>query len=178
MTELLLGCGASRERKLPWDGRAEWSHLVTLDMNPDHEPDVIHDLASLPLPFAANSFDEIHAYDVMEHVGAQGDWRFFFAQWADMWRLLKPGGVFCGVSPAASSPWAWGDPGHTRIIGQECLVYLNQPSYAEQVGVTPMTDYRHWYKADFDVLHSQVGGTGQHVYVLRAVKPSRIGGGQ
>jgi SAM-dependent methyltransferase len=170
--ELLLGCGSSRAKKLCYGGRAEWSALTTLDHNADHAPDVVHDMAALPLPFGDDAFDEIHAYECLEHVGRQGDWRFFFAQWADFWRMLKPDGLFFGTCPAAASPWAWGDPSHTRIIGPECLIFLHQPAYA-QVGITPMSDFRFVYEADFDLIHSH---TAEHSFefVLRAVKPSRI----
>ncbi len=171
--ELLLGCGSSRDKRLVYNGKSEWLELITLDINSDHSPDIVHDLRVMPLPFEDNSFDEIHAYEVLEHVGQQGDCKFFFDQWSDFWRMLKPGGIFCGTSPHWSSPWAWGDPGHTRIISQECFVFLSQLQY-DQVGKTPMTDYRFCYKADFDLLHYVVDGglTGQ--FVLRANKPSRI----
>ncbi len=172
MSELLLGCGSSRTKKLCYGGRAEWSSLTTLDHNADHGPDVVHDMEALPLPFDADSFAEIHAYECLEHVGRQGDWRFFFDQWADFWRILKHDGLFFGTCPAASSPWAWGDPSHTRIIGPECLIFLHQPAYA-QVGQTPMSDFRFHYRADFDLIHSQTDGH-HFEFVLRAVKPSRI----
>src|SRR5262249_46652193 len=144
LTELLLGCGSSRIKKLARPDRPEWDGLVTLDFATTHGPDVVHDIGALPLPFPDESFDEIHAYEVMEHVGRQGDWRFFFAQWSDMWRLLKPDGHFFGTSPHWSSPWAWMDPGHTRAMGPEQFAFLHQPNYA-QVGITTMTDYRFIY---------------------------------
>lgn len=170
--ELLIGCGSNRAKRLEYGGRSEWAALTTLDHNADHKPDVVHNLEMLPLPFEDESFDEIHAYEVLEHVGRQGDWRFFFDQWSDFWRLLKPGGVFIGTCPLASSPWAWGDPSHTRIIGPECMIFLCQPAYA-QVGVTPMSDFRHVYRADFDLIHSH--SAGHHFeFALRAVKPSRV----
>jgi SAM-dependent methyltransferase len=129
-------------------------------------------LNEFPLPFDDDSFDEIHAYEILEHLGTQGDWRFFFDQWSDFWRILKPGGVFIGTCPAWNSPWAWGDPSHTRVVSPESLIFLNQPAY-EQVGKTPMSDFRHCFKADFDILHSH---TAEHrfQFVLQAVKPSRI----
>jgi len=66
-TELLIGCGNSRDKRLMRLGDTkEWSCLTTLDFSPDAKPDVIHDLEVLPYPFEDNSFDEIHAYEVLE----------------------------------------------------------------------------------------------------------------
>lgn len=173
MSELLLGAGSRHEKRLAPPGREQWKNLVTLDFNSDHNPDVVHDLTKLPYPFSDNQFEEVHAYDVMEHLGQQGDWRWFFDQWSELYRILAPGGHFCGISPHWSSPWAWGDPGHTRIIGPECMVFLSQVEYLLQVGKTPMTDYRFCYKADFDPVHFTVTEDGSFVYVLKAIKPAR-----
>jgi SAM-dependent methyltransferase len=170
--ELLLGCGSNPLKKMGHPDHREWSGLVRLDFNDAHQPDVVHDLSVLPLPFADDSFDEVHAYDVMEHIGTQGDWRFFFAQWQDIWRILKHGGRFYGLSPHWSSPWAWMDPGHTRAMGPEMLVFLDQLEYA-QVGKSPMTDYRFCYAGDFHTEWAQVDAAKQFSWVLRAVKPAR-----
>lgn len=173
MAELLLGCGNSRTKRRSVDGSPFWLKLTTLDIDAGCNPDVIHDIAELPLPFAADSFDEIHAYHVLAHVGRQGDWRFFFAQWADLWRCLKPGGFFVGITPDWRSPWAWGDPGHSRVISMESLTHLVQPEYTKQIGVTAMADYRSVYQADFDIAHSSYVD-GRFEFALRAVKPSRL----
>lgn len=159
----------------PINSELKWHDLITLDMNADHDPDVVHDLSDIPLPFPDSSMDEIHAYEVMEHVGRQGDWRFFFRQWSDFWRILKPGGFFCGTSPMPTSTWAWGDPGHTRIVSRESFVFLNQPQYDKQIGLTPMSDYRFCYQADFEPEHLEDRG-GTFIYILRAIKPSRLRG--
>jgi SAM-dependent methyltransferase len=174
MADLLIGCGQRRAKLMAWDGNAEWNDLVTLDINPDHKPDVVHDLTVLPLPFDDNTFDEIHAYEVLEHTGQQGDWRFFFAQFSEFYRILKPGGVLMATSPHWSSEWCWMDPGHTRAMGPEMMVFLHQPSYTAQVGKTPMTDYRFVFKGDFDLVESTVMPNKQFGYGLQAVKPSRI----
>jgi predicted SAM-dependent methyltransferase len=173
--ELLIGAGSKREKHLCLRENWEWSELVTLDINPDHNPDVVWDLTNRPLPFEENTFDEIHAYEVIEHLGQQGDYRAWFAEWEEWWRLLKPGGTIFATSPHWSSPWAWGDPGHTRVVGQEILTYLVQPQYEKQVGVTAITDYRFCYRADFDLVHAKIEeGSKNFQYVMRAVKPSRI----
>jgi len=173
--ELLAGCGSSRVRKLRPPGTPEsWTKLVTLDMYAGHKPDIVHDLTQIPYPFEGNTFDEIHLYDVLEHLGQQGDYKCFFSQFEEFYRILKPSGWLMAVSPAPSSPWAWGDPGHTRIVGPECLVFLDQAEYTKQVGVTPMSDYRFCYEADFIVRHSEVTQDLQHAFALQAVKPSRI----
>lgn len=171
--ELLVGCGTNRKKRLAYPNRREWRDLVTLDMNEDHKPDVLWDLENMPLPFGDDTFEEIHAYDVLEHMGQQGDWRFFFKQWMEFYRLLKHGGVFFGICPSPDSPWAWGDPGHTRMLTPASLIYLVQPEYTKQVGKTAMTDYRFAYTGDFEIENSQLDGE-QFAFTLRAVKPSRM----
>jgi predicted SAM-dependent methyltransferase len=80
--------------------RTTWINLTTLDFNSDHEPDFVHDMNKLPLPFDNDTFDEIHAYEVLEHVGKQGDYIFFFAQFSDLYRILKPNGLLVAMSPS------------------------------------------------------------------------------
>ena len=168
---LLLGAGSRRDKLIQPHNRADWGDLTTLDMTAESGCDIVWDMAQLPLPLPDDAFDEIHAYDVLEHMGAQGDWRFFFAQFTDFWRILKPNGLMVAICPRPDSPWAWGDPGHTRCLPPECLNFLGQPNY----GKPPMTDYRPYYRADFDV--AQVGraaGNDTYFFVLKAIKPARI----
>jgi SAM-dependent methyltransferase len=151
--ELLVGAGNSRTKKIRLSGYPqEWTELITLDIDPSTEPRVVHDLNLLPLPFGDSMFDEVHAYEVLEHTGTQGDWRFFFNQFYEFWRILKPGGLMCGTVPLWDSPWAWGDPGHTRVLPRESFYFLSQALYANEVGKTSLTDYRGWWKGDFELL--------------------------
>lgn len=171
--ELLIGAGSSRVKKLIMNGRSEWNNLITLDINADHQPDVVWSLEDFPLPFGSDEFDEIHAYEVLEHTGQQGDYVFFFAQFSEFWRILKPDGFLIGTCPSRNSPWAWGDPSHKRIVQPESLIFLDQREYVRQVGVTAMSDFRFIYKADFEIVHAS-DKDGTFSFVLKAIKPSRI----
>ncbi len=174
--EILLGCGNQRKKLIAPPDHREWSDLTTVDIDPncgaDHEIDLSR--CNLTFTFGPESFDEIHAYHVLEHTGAQGDYRFFFRQWMDFWTLLRPGGVFCGIVPMLPSPWVWADPGHTRVLPREFAAYLNQAEYEFQIGQTAFADYRHIWEGDFvraweNFDHPQ----GQYMFVLEAIKPAK-----
>jgi SAM-dependent methyltransferase len=147
--ELLIGCGSSNEKKLSLTGREYFSNVTRLDINPDHNPDIVWDLRKHPLPFENDTFDEIHAYEVLEHLAPQGDYKFFFAEFSEYWRILKNKGLFFLTVPDRNSVWAWGDPSHTRILQAENFIYLDQDAYTRQIGVTTMSDFRNIYKANF-----------------------------
>ncbi len=184
--DLLLGCGSRREKLL--GERKEWGELVTLDVEPSHKPDIVFDLEKdfyrtrrIPLPLTPRGhhlwtpddyYDEIHAYEVLEHIGQQGDARMLLAQFSEFWRILKPDGLFLATVPDYRDLWAWGDPSHKRIINQGTLVFLSQRQYQEQVGKTPMSDFRSFYRADFKLERADIVGR-RLLFELRAVKPSR-----
>ncbi|MCK5346556.1 MAG: methyltransferase domain-containing protein, partial [Candidatus Heimdallarchaeota archaeon] len=113
MKELILGCGHRVDKKLmsPTEDLS-YHDAVTLDINPAVKPDYTVDLNDVVLPFGDDIFDEIHCYEVLEHLGEQGDHEFFFDQFSEFWRILKNDGLFIATVPAWDSEWAWGDPSH------------------------------------------------------------------
>jgi Methyltransferase domain len=135
--------------------RREWSGLVTLDIDPHCNAHVLADLEG-GLPFRDAVFEEVHVYDVLEHLGRQGDFRAFFRDFAEIDRVLKPGGTVHGITPYWGSHWLWSDPGHTRSISLDTLAFLDQSKYEREVGVTAMTDYRWLWKGDLRVIASEV----------------------
>jgi SAM-dependent methyltransferase len=150
---LMLGAGhTALERKLSLteDPVDEW---VSLDMNPEAKPDILFNLEWIEswnifrnyIPVDNESFDEIHAYDVLEHFGTQGNYKGFFRGWREFWRILKPGGALYGICPRYDTDWAWGDPGHTRVITSGTLGYLTREMY-EDLGQLPQTDYRRFVR--------------------------------
>src|SRR3990167_10164320 len=101
---LLIGCGNSRAKKLHLVGEPEWAgDLTTIDMNPDCGADIVMTLGgfrpydghspAVRLPFDDKTFDELAAYDSLEHWGQQGDWRGWFDEMAEYHRVRKPGGT-------------------------------------------------------------------------------------
>jgi len=168
--ELIIGSGSRTVKDLViTGGNKEFRNVTRLDNNADHTPDILWDLTQHPLPFDDNYFDEIHAYEVLEHLAQQGDYKFFFSEFTEYWRILKDGGQFFASVPDRNSPWAWGDPSHKRIIQQESLVFLDQDEYKRQVGVTGMSDFRYIYKASFKPEYADTKNSTFY-FVLKAVK--------
>ncbi len=127
-------------------------------------------------------WDEIHAYEVLEHLGQQGDAQSFLGHFSELYRLLKPNGYLCATVPSVGSKWLWGDPSHRRVINECSLVFLDQEQYQAQIDrriaaaqpPTNMSDFRDalGYRADFKLIDSHDNRTS-FTFILQAVKPSR-----
>jgi len=155
MPSLLIGAGNSRVKKVFKKGSPDWTgDLVTMDMDPNCDPTLIWDLETRPFPFPDGHFDEIAAYDVLEHIGRQGDWRGWFDEMAEYHRLLKPGGVFGIIVPVAQDALA--DPGHTRFFHKNHFGFLCQGFYAENLDLgAPVTDYRWYWKLNYEIIYHE-----------------------
>jgi len=166
---LLIGCGNSRIKKVRLDSQPDWiGQLTTLDMDPNCGADVLWTMDGTgpdkPLPFPDETFDEIGAYDVLEHWGAQGDWRAFFDEFSEYWRILKPGGRFGIIVPINGDALA--DPGHTRFFHQNYFGFLDQAFYADNLAKgAACTDYRWYWRRCFkiELLDSS---SGHHLVVM------------
>lgn len=170
---LIIGAGSSMELRISPSGKETDETLITtLDVEPRHKTDIVWDLNRTPWPPMDNSYDEIHAYEVLEHLGQQGDHKSFFAHFSEIYRILRPGGHLLGSVPRWDGVWAWGDPSHRRVITEKTFVYLDLPQYERQVGKTAMTDFRSVWAGDFELLG--VNDTADQMYfALKAHKPVR-----
>ena len=166
--ELVIGCGRRVVKDLHLEGMAHFNEYVTLDNNKDHCPNVLHDLTIHPLPFLDNEFDEIHAYDVLEHLAYQGDYKFFFNEFSEYWRILKNKGHMFVSVPQIGTTWAFGDPSHKRVITLEQLCFLDQKFY-DQVGTTKASDFRSIYKANFNIVYHKTENNTFY-FILEAIK--------
>ena len=83
---------------------------ITVDFNSALTPDVVHDLNQFPWPFADNSFDEIYAKDVLEHLGN------LVRVMEEIHRIARPGAKIFIVTPHYSCPNSWRDPTHQQHL--------------------------------------------------------------
>jgi hypothetical protein len=196
--ELLIGCGRARDRRVYPPGvhvTTGWrGPLTTLDLNPNCGADLQCDLNAAPpwharplrdpvtFEMSSDYWDEIHAYEVLEHLGQQGDAASFLAHFSELYRLLKPNGYLCATVPSVGSKWLWGDPSHRRVINECSLVFLDQEQYQAQIDrrvsagqpPTNMSDFRDalGYRADLKLVDQHDNRT-TFTFILQAVKPSR-----
>lgn len=173
---LLLGCGdvltkrikfpASTDPEYPHQGspEADFSkgEVTTVDMSPRINADIKADLNILPYDWAADeAYDEIHAYEILEHTGSQGDAEFFFGQFNEFWRMLKPNGFMMISVPMWDVEIAFGVPDHKRVMPAGLFGFLTK-EYYENVGKPGFGDYRHllkdcyWYGLGVDESETQL----------------------
>jgi SAM-dependent methyltransferase len=169
---LLIGAGSSTALTVPTPLMHIPPTLTTLDIELSHEPDVLWDLNQFPWPFEDSSFDEVHGYEVLEHLGHQGNAAEFFGCFWEIYRILKPLGFLAGSVPDWNTMWAWGDPSHTRVINHGSLTYLDRTAYAGEIGKTTKTDFRSVWKGDFEAAALEYK-SGRFWFLLKAHKPAR-----
>ena len=91
---------------------------------------VVADLTK-SLPFEENSINSFSAYDVIEHIPrwerrSDGEITFpFISLMSEIYRCLKPGGIFLAFTPAYPSGAAFQDPTHINFITRETIVYFS-----------------------------------------------------
>ena len=97
MDRLVIGCG-----NRPVKGAV--NHDRT-----QHRPeiDVVHDLNDLPWPWADESFDEINADAVLEHLRLN-----LIESFDECWRILRPGGELYVKLPHWQHDTSYMDPTH------------------------------------------------------------------
>lgn len=110
MDKLNLGCG---RELLPG--------FVNVDKQPLHEVSrdfIQHDLEITPLPFQDETFSEIQASQLMEHI------RNFPELMNECHRILKPGGTLDIDSPVYPHKQCFQDPTHVRFFTEETWAYF------------------------------------------------------
>lgn len=140
-TRLHLGCG--RDIKPGW---------INLDCVELPGVDVVADLdncAKAQLPFPDDSFDEVFASHVIEHI------RNPLPLMQELYRVCRQGAIATFRTPHGSNDDAFEDPTHFRQYFENSFAYFAQPTY---------------WRADYGYR-----GDWQPVEVVRFVEKSKYG---
>ena len=108
MKKLNVGCG--RDIKEGW---------VNLDCIEAKGINVVHNLDSFPYPFEDNTFDEVLASQIIEHLSnPEGFIR-------ELWRISKPNVKINIGTVHFSAPVVWGDITHKRPYQSDTMNWCN-----------------------------------------------------
>ena len=131
------------------------------------------DLNLHPIPFDAGTFDRVFAHDYLEHVPRLlyvGGVRRqpFISLLNEVWRVLKPGGIFEACTPMVTHLQTWaGDPTHVNPISENTFNYVTaQPEVNFEFALMK----RYGFVGCFRLRHKS-WRHGSHLYVeMEAVK--------
>ncbi len=102
-----LGCGSNKS-----------PGAVGVDHDPTVHPDVIHDLDCYPYPFEDETFDEVIASHVIEHLAEP--WRFM----REIHRIAKPNAHVYLVTPHYTGHLSYADLGHKHHLGYTSFTWV------------------------------------------------------
>lgn len=128
-THLDLGCGARPRNPYGY----EVVHGIDIRLPDIISEDVqikIANLAIDKIPYPDNYFNSVSAFDFIEHVprilnGGEHGTRFPFIELMDeIWRVLKPDGLFYALTPAYPSEEVFVDPTHVNFITENTHAYF------------------------------------------------------
>lgn len=122
-----IGCGLNP--KNPFNAR----HVFGIDIRSNENNIKSADLALEPIPFPDSTFDYITAHDFIEHIPRviyAPTLRFAFVELMnEIWRTLKPNGIFLSRTPIYPFEAAFRDPTHVNMITHETYpLYFSKDS--------------------------------------------------
>jgi SAM-dependent methyltransferase len=118
--ELTRETGSSRRILDVGCGINKYPGAIGIDRNPRSRADVLCDLDRSAYPFAAETFDEIRAVHVIEHVAD------VIRTMEEFWRLLRPGGRLLVVTPHYTDFSSFCDPTHRRHLTSFSFRYFGE----------------------------------------------------
>lgn len=133
MTKKSLDLGSGPRPKNPYNADI----VIGVDIREGLSNVVRANLVYEPIPFENDSFDFLTAFDFIEHiprvisiydsVKGANQLRFPFIELMnEIYRVLRPGGIFFSSTPAFPHSEAFQDPTHVNIITEKTfLMYFN-----------------------------------------------------
>jgi SAM-dependent methyltransferase len=143
-----LGCGAKPRNPFNAD------EVYGIDVREDLDNRVKQaDLAIEPIPFPDAFFEYVSAYDFIEHIPrivyAPHRRNSFIELMNEIYRVLKPNGVFLSSTPCYPHPSAFVDPTHVNFITEGTF-----PLYFDKVNCWARS---YGFKGAFDVSQAKNG---------------------
>lgn len=91
---------------------------INIDIRPEADPDIVHDVET-GLPYKDNYFDEVRAWDFLEHIRI-GKTIFVMEE---IYRVLKPNGKLIVYVPSTDGRGAFQDPDHKSFWNINSWIY-------------------------------------------------------
>jgi SAM-dependent methyltransferase len=110
-------------------GSAKWPGATGLDVSPDTDADVVHDLDVFPYPLDDDSFDQVLMQDVIEHVAEP------IRLMEELHRVSRNGARIQLRTPHFSSILAYSDPTHRHYFSSLAIASLAEPRFAHYTQV-------------------------------------------
>lgn len=126
---LNLGCGY---RHLPG--------YTNIDNRPEVEPDCVCDVLN-GLPCEDSSVDEVRAVDFLEHIPIGKTVGVI----EEIYRVLKPGGVFNSLTPSTDGRGAFQDPTHVSFWNINSWLYYTDDLHRALYGIRAKFDIEELY---------------------------------
>ena len=112
-----LGCGTTPGNPYGAD------EVIGIDLTSSDKSILAVDLAIEPIPFPDNHFDFVTAKDILQQIPrlcyVPQRRNCFIELMNEVYRVLKPGGLFLSITPAYPKEAVFRDPTHVNIITAE-----------------------------------------------------------
>jgi len=119
MIKLNLGSGYRKEEG-----------YINIDNRAETDPDMVLDVNE-GLPFDDGSVDEIKAVDFLEHIPIGKTIPLI----EEIYRVLKPGGLFTSLTPSTDGRGAFQDPTHVSFWNCNSWVYFMDKAHRHLYGI-------------------------------------------
>jgi hypothetical protein len=107
--KLYLGCG-----------HKSLAGYIRVDLEPNPESEIVHDLNVLPWPWEDGSVRMMAAEDVVEHL------KLSLIEFCnEAWRVLRPGGELFVRTPHHNGVDSWIDPTHRWHLHEQSFAYFD-----------------------------------------------------
>lgn len=99
-------------------GKKHINGATSIDIVPETEPDIVHDLNQRPWPLRDSTFERVYAHDVIEHL------HDIVATMEEIHRVCLAGAIVEITVPHFSSSNAFTDPTHRHYFGRYSFSYF------------------------------------------------------